>query len=213
MEISLSILTIDYTNVQQELNKYNGNLKYLHLDVMDGNFVPNISFGPAFIKSLRQKNESFIFDTHLMINNPANYIEKFADAGSDYITFHIEAVDNPLEVINQIKSYGCKAGISIKPNTSVDSIVPYLGELDMVLIMSVEPGFGGQKFMSSAIEKAKQLKELKEENDYNYLINIDGGINDTTLPLVSDYLDLAVSGSYVVNAANPLDNLLKLKNI
>lgn len=212
MEVSLSILTIDYNNVSKQLNLFKDNLKYLHLDVMDGNFVPNISFGPAFIKSLKS-NYDFIFDTHLMINNAQNYIKSFVDAGSDYITFHYEAVDNPLEVIDLIHSYNVKAGISIKPNTNPEVLKPYLPYLDLILVMSVEPGFGGQKFMDNSIAKVKNLKELKTKNGYKYLISIDGGINGNTLPLVSQYLDLAVSGSYVLNADNPLDNLNKLNKI
>lgn len=212
MEISLSILTIDYNDVEKNLSVFREDLKYLHLDVMDGNFVPNISFGPAFVKALR-KNNSFIFDTHLMINNPQNYIKQFVDSGSDYITFHIEAVADAKSVIDLIHSYNVKAGISIKPKTSVSEIKDLIPYLDMVLIMSVEPGFGGQSFMENSIDKAKELFEYKQSNGYKYLINIDGGIKDTTLPLVKDYIDLAVSGSYVVNADNPLANLLKLKNI
>lgn len=212
MEVSLSILTIDYNNVDNNLAKLRKHLKYLHLDVMDGNFVPNISFGPAFVKALR-KNNDFIFDTHLMINNPKDYIKQFVDAGSDYITFHIEAVDNPNEIIDLIHSYNVKAGICIKPKTDVSAIIDLLPNLDMVLVMSVEPGFGGQGFMDNSIPKVKELWQLKKSHNYNYLINIDGGINDITLPLVSEYIDLAVSGSYIVNASDPLANLLKLKNI
>lgn len=212
MEISLSILTIDYNRVKEQLNQFKDELRYLHLDVMDGNFVPNISFGPAFINSLK-KESNLIFDTHLMINNPENYIKKFVDAGSDYITFHLEATKDPINLINLIHSYGLKAGISIKPNTDVLLLEPFLPYLDLVLIMSVEPGFGGQRFMNEAILKVKYLYEEKSKNNYNYLISIDGGINDLTLPLVSDYINLAVSGSYIINASNPLENLLKLKNI
>jgi ribulose-phosphate 3-epimerase len=148
-----------------------------------------------------------------MIRHPKNYIKEFVDAGSQYITFHIEADCNAKEVIDLIHSYGIKAGISIKPKTPVKVIEELLPYLDMVLIMSVEPGFGGQKFMPNSIEKAKRLKELKEEFGYNYLINIDGGINDKTLPQVKDYLDLAVSGSFVCNAEDQMENLKKLQEM
>ena len=211
MEVSLSILTIDFLNTNQKLNELEG-LNYIHMDVMDGHFVPNISFGPAVIKAISKERKEII-DTHLMISNPIDYIEEFVKAGSHYITFHVEANSDVIDTINKIKSYGVKAGISIKPNTTVEEIKEYLPLVDMVLVMSVEPGFGGQKFMMQSIDKVKLLKELKEEYGYSYLINIDGGINDTTAPYIAPYVDLAVSGSYVVNNLNPNEALLKLKNI
>ena len=155
------------------------------MDIMDGEFVPNISFGPAVVKSLRPVTEK-PFDTHLMLLHPQNYIKQFAEAGSQYITFHVEADCDVLDTINLIKSYGVKPGISIKPGTPVSAIEKYLPYVDLVLIMSVEPGFGGQKFMPSSIEKAKLLKELREKNNYNYLISVDGGINDKTLPEIAE---------------------------
>ena len=212
MKVSLSSLTVDYANVEKSLAPLLNDLDYIHLDVMDGVFVPNISFGYSFIKSLR-KITNLPFDTHLMIQNPISYIKNFAEAGSQYITFHYEASSDVMETINLIKSYNVKAGISIKPNTTVEEIEHLLPYLDMVLIMSVEPGFGGQKFMPSSIDKVKRLSQLKNEKGYNYLINIDGGINGETAKLVSDYCDLVVSGSYVVNAEEPLENLNVLKNI
>ena len=208
MEISLSILTMDLNNINEGLKPFKNNLKYLHLDVMDGKFVPNSTFNHELIKII---NKDYIFDTHLMIEEPIKYIKDYAEAGSDYITFHVEAAEDSMACINLIKSLGVKAGISIKPNTPVSEIHKYLQYLDMVLVMSVEPGFGGQKFMESSINKVKELKELKEQHGYNYLINIDGGIKDVTLPLVKDYLDLAVSGSYIANAEDPLRNLNTLK--
>lgn len=210
MEISLSILTMDLNNINEGLKPFKNNLKYLHLDVMDGKFVPNSTFNHELIKAI---NKDYIFDTHLMIEEPIKYIKDYAEAGSDYITFHVEAAEDSMACINLIKSLGVKAGISIKPNTPVSEIHKYLPYLDMVLVMSVEPGFGGQKFMESSIAKVKELKELKEQHGYNYLINIDGGIKDVTLPLVKDYLDLAVSGSYIANAEDPLRNLNILKNM
>lgn len=210
MEVSLSILTMDLNNVNEGLKPFKGNLNYLHLDVMDGKFVPNSTFNHELIKKI---NKDYIFDTHLMIEEPIKYIKDYAEAGSDYITFHVEAAEDSMACINLIKSLGVKAGISIKPNTPVSEIVECLPYLDMVLVMSVEPGFGGQKFMESSINKVKELKELKEQHGYNYLINIDGGIKDVTLPLVKDYLDLAVSGSYIANAEDPLRNLNILKNM
>lgn len=212
MKVSLSILTVDYANVEKSLSNIINDIDYVHMDVMDGEFVPNISFGYAFVKALR-KLTTKEFDTHLMMMHPQNYIKQFADAGSQYITFHVEADCNVKETIELIKSYNVKAGISIKPNTRVEDILEYLPYVDMVLVMSVEPGFGGQSFMPNSIDKVKLLKELKDKNNYNYLINIDGGIKDTTAPYVSEYVDMAVVGSYICNADNPKENLLKIKNI
>ncbi len=212
MEISLSILNMDFNNLGEDLNRIKEEINYLHLDVMDGNFVPNISFGSSIINDIH-KSHNFILDTHLMINNPMKYIKSFVDAGSDYITFHYEAVDNIKEVINYIHSFNVKAGISIKPNTDVSVLNPYLAYIDLILIMSVEPGFGGQSFMPVSTEKVKYLKELKDENNYSYLISIDGGISDKTINYVSNYIDLAVVGSYITKACNPLENIKKIKNI
>ncbi len=213
MKVSLSILTVDYLRVKESLENYVDDVDYVHLDVMDGVFVPNISFGPAFIKSLRKIDENKIFDTHLMIEYPDRYIKEFSEAGSQYITFHVEASSDVLKTIELIKSYNVKAGISIKPKTTVEEIEKYLPYVDMVLVMSVEPGFGGQKFMDSAVDKVKRLSELKKANNYSYLINIDGGINDVTGLKIKDYVDLAVSGSYVVNNKDPKEAINKLHNL
>lgn len=212
MEISLSILTIDYNRIQEKLKPLEEELNYLHLDVMDGHFVPNLSFGPALIQSLRKESHLF-FDTHLMISDPEKYILKFIQAGSDCITFHLEAVEEPLKLIEFIHSQKVKAGLSIKPGTRVESLEPFLPYVDLVLIMSVEPGFGGQSFMEASIDKVKFLKEQKKKHNYSYWISMDGGINEQTLSKVAPYLDLAVSGSYIINAKEPLENLRKLKHI
>ncbi|MDE7162348.1 MAG: ribulose-phosphate 3-epimerase, partial [Anaeroplasmataceae bacterium] len=187
-------------------------IQYLHLDIMDGHFVPNISFGPSLVKSIHKENQ-FILDTHLMISDPMKYIPDFVNAGSDFITFHLEAVDDPKAVIDYIHKHNVKAGISIKPNTKVEALLPYLSFVDLVLIMSVEPGFGGQQFMENAIDKVSYLKKIKEQKGYSYLISIDGGITDETLPKVAFYLDLAVVGSYITGAVDPLKNIQKLKHI
>lgn len=198
MKISLSVLSVDYKNFKDSVSGVFENSDYIHLDIMDGEFVPNISFGPDVALSISEmKKDNVPFDTHLMLMHPQKYIEAFVNAKSDYITFHVEADCKPLDVINQIKSYGVKAGIAVNPETPIERVFEYLPYVDMVLVMSVHPGRGGQKFMDVAIDKVKKLKELKDKNNYNYLINIDGGINNETLPLVKDYLDLAVSGSYL----------------
>ncbi len=206
MKVSLSILTADFANMESSLHDALEITDYVHMDIMDGEFVPNISIGPAFVKAIRKITDK-PFDTHLMIMHPQNYIKQFIDAGSQYITFHVEADCDIKKTIDLIKSYGVKAGISIKPKTKVEDILEYLPLVDMVLVMSVEPGFGGQSFMMDSIEKVKALKELKEKNNYSYLINIDGGIKDSTAPYISPYVDLAVSGSYVCNAENPKERI------
>ena len=205
MKIALSILTLDFSDVKNKFIDLANKVDYIHMDIMDAEFVPNISFGYSVVGNLRKLTDK-PFDTHLMMMHPQNYIKQFATAGSQYITFHVEADCDPM-------ANNCNAGISIKPNTTVKEIEKYLPYLDMVLVMSVEPGFGGQKFMSSAIDKVKLLKELKEKNNYNYLINIDGGINGETAPYISDYVDLAVSGSYICNADNPDERIEILKKL
>jgi ribulose-phosphate 3-epimerase len=212
MKVSLSILTADFANMESYLHDALEITDYVHMDIMDGEFVPNISIGPAFVKAIRKITDK-PFDTHLMIMHPQNYIKQFVDAGSQYITFHVEADCDIKKTIDLIKSYGVKAGISIKPKTKVEDILEYLPLVDMVLVMSVEPDFGGQSVMMASIDKVKALKELKEKNSYSYLIDIDGGIKDSTAPLISPYVDLAVSGSYVCNAENPKERIDILHNL
>lgn len=208
MKLSLSILNCNLAKLEEELSPLYDKLDYLHMDVMDGNFVPNISFGPDLIKALRPYT-SVPFDTHLMINNPEKYIEVFVKAGSDYITFHYEATTNPQALIELIHSYNVKAGISIKPATKIEDIEALLPTLDLVLVMSVEPGFGGQKFMPEAIDKLKYLKEKQKNN--HYLISVDGGINAQTIGLVSKYTDLVVSGSYITKAQDKVSAIEIIK--
>lgn len=210
MKLSLSILNADLTNLKEELKKYDNYLDYYHLDVMDGNFVPNISFGPDYINNLR-KHTNVTFDTHLMINNPEFYVKKFIDAGSDIITFHLEATNDPSSLIDMIHSFNKKAGISIKPKTDVKLLEPLLNKLDLVLVMTVEPGFGGQSFMVDQVSKLEYLKEVKDKNNYSFLISVDGGINDKTINDVSKYTDLVVVGSYITKADNIIDNIKIIK--
>ena len=181
MKISLSILTVDFFNIEKALEELVLKTDYLHMDVMDGCFVPNLSFGPQVVSSLN-RHLCLPLDTHLMVTHPKSYVEAFAKAGSRYITFHVESEDDVLSTIDEIRRFGALPGIALKPKTEIQTILPYLPLVDMVLIMSVEPGFGGQSFQRSAVYKAKQLFELKKEKNYSYLINIDGGINDQTLP-------------------------------
>lgn len=213
MKVAVSILSADFTNAWKEVEEIDSKLDYYHMDIMDGVFVPNISFGPGVVADFRKKT-SVPFDTHLMISHPKQYIKKFADVGSNMISFHIESKDDPKEVIDLIHSYNVKAGIAIKPNTPVEEIYPVLRYIDYILVMSVEPGFGGQKFMESSLEKISTLNRIRQENSYSYLISVDGGIDNETAKLVMDAgIDFAVVGSYLLDKKNPSAKMEILKNI
>ncbi len=196
VELAPSILSCDFSRLQENLDDTKDTrLKMLHIDVMDGIFVPNISFGFKVIEDIRKRNDYF-FDTHLMIERPERYIERFVKAGSDRITFHIEATDNPREVIRIIKSFGIEAGITLKPATDSKKILPLLKDLDCVLVMSVEPGFGGQSFMEDSLDKVKLFREYIDKNKLNTKIEIDGGIKTTNVSRVIEAgCDEIVSGS------------------
>lgn len=203
MIVSPSILSCDFSDLKSSISQVSNEVEYLHIDVMDGIFVPNISFGAPIIKSIRPHFTN-VFDVHLMIYNPLKYIEDFAKAGADIITFHYESHSNVRSTIKKIKSYNIKAGLSIKPKTRVISIMDYLADVDLVLVMSVEPGFGGQKFKDSAIKKIRQLADLKEKHGYKYQIEVDGGINKETINLVREAgVEVVVAGSYVFKSDNP----------
>lgn len=196
MIIAPSILSADFSNLEKSLQRTK-ETKWLHVDVMDGHFVPNITIGPLVVKGLRKITDQ-VLDTHLMITDPLQYAAEFVKAGSDRITFHIEAVDNPKEVIKALRDLNTKVGISIKPKTDVDAIKELLPLIDQVLVMSVEPGFGGQKFMESALDKISELSSLKAEYNKDLLIVVDGGINQDTGRLCKESgADVLVAGSYV----------------
>ena len=195
-----SLLSADFYNLESQLNILKQNdIKYLHLDVMDGIFVPNISFGIPVIKKLKDKvKDDFIFDTHLMIERPERYIEKFKKCGADILTIHCEATKDYIDVLSVIKSFGIKAGITLNPSTKIETIKDSLKIADLVLVMSVNPGFGGQKFISDTLSKVSYLKRERESEGYKYLIEIDGGINLENAKLVLDHgVDILVSGSSV----------------
>ncbi|PAT01160.1 ribulose-phosphate 3-epimerase [Candidatus Izimaplasma bacterium ZiA1] len=210
MIVAPSILSADFGNLKDSIKRVE-ETKWLHVDVMDGHFVPNISIGPLVVKGLRQYTKQ-ILDTHLMISDPLKYAKEFVLAGSDRITFHIETVKDPIELINVLRDLNVEVGISIKPQTKVAEIVDLLPLIDQVLVMSVEPGFGGQKFMDSALDKIASLNELRKIHNPNLLIVVDGGINETTGKLCKDMgADVLVAGSYVFNSDEPKKRIASLK--
>ena len=197
MKLSPSILACDFSSLAIDIKKVSDKVEYLHIDVMDGVFVPNISFGAGVMSSIRPLFKN-IFDVHLMIIDPIKYVKVFSDSGADIITFHIESNSNPLKTVNLIHACGVKAGISIKPGTDVSAIEKYLALVDLVLVMSVEPGFGGQSFMTSSLSKIETLARLKRQNNYTYEIEVDGGINAETSVLVKEAgVEVIVAGSYI----------------
>ncbi|MFP3871836.1 MAG: ribulose-phosphate 3-epimerase [Candidatus Natronoplasma sp.] len=196
IKIAPSILSADFSCLERSIEEVS-DTEWLHLDVMDGHFVPNITFGPCVIKAVRRKSTQ-VFDTHLMISEPEKYVEEFVDAGSDIITFHVEAVDNVEEVIDKIKGHGVDVGISLKPDTPFEGVDEFLPSLDLILIMTVEPGFGGQSFIHDVVPKIKEAKEAVDEGGYDVDISVDGGISPETAPVaVENGANVLVSGSSV----------------
>ena len=199
--IAPSILSADFSCLGSEIAEVErAGAKLLHVDVMDGNFVPNLTIGPMVVESLRAKT-NLILDCHLMVNEPEKMIPWFAEAGADWITFHDEAAANAEMLIDQIHALGKKAGISIKPSSPIESMEPILSKLDLVLVMSVEPGFSGQKFMPSALQKVRWLARQKKEKNLSFLISIDGGINlNTIVDAKQAGAEIFVAGSAVFGA-------------
>lgn len=199
-ELVPSLLSANFYNLEKDLDILkNSAIKTIHLDVMDGMFVPNLSIGIPVIESINKfVGNQFVFDTHLMIEKPERYIEAFKKAGSDILTVHVEATSDLPSVISEVKNAGMKAGVSLNPETDIKVFDDILNIVDLVLVMSVHPGFGGQKFMPVAIDKVKHLYEMREMNNYNYIIEIDGGIDKSNLKTALDAgVDYVVAGSSV----------------
>ena len=201
IKIAPSVLSADFTCLKSQIELLEkAQVDWIHFDVMDGHFVPNLTFGPKILSDIN-KICDLPMDVHIMVDNPMSSYSWYKDA--DIITFHYEALLNDTErkdLIYKIKELGKKAGISIRPHTAVETLVPLLAELDLILIMSVEPGFGGQTFIMDSLVKIKRLVSLRKEGDFHYLIEVDGGINEKTASLVKDAgADILVAGSYIFN--------------
>ena len=222
--ISPSILSADFANLERDVKRIeDSGADWVHVDVMDGHFVPNITIGVPVVKSLK-KITNLPLDVHLMIENPDKYIEPFAKAGADILTFHYESLcyepsyyghseldseSSILQIINKIHSFGIKAGISIKPKTQAQVLLPFLDKVDMVLVMTVEPGFGGQEFMEDCAEKIKFIKENSKDD---LIIQVDGGINDKTAQICESYgANSLVAGSYIYKSSNISEAIKSLK--
>jgi len=196
--LSPSILSADFTRLGEELRQVEqAGAKYLHIDVMDGSFVPSISFGMPVIASIR-KASNLIFDVHLMIDEPIRYIEEFTKAGADMITIHLESCQDVQATIDKIHEQGIKAGITIKPKTPAESLIPYLDKVEMILLMSVEPGFGGQKYIEGSTEKIRRVRAMLEERNLDTDLEVDGGINLENVSVVLEAgANVIVAGSAI----------------
>jgi len=212
--IAPSVLSCDFANIQRDVEMINeSDADWFHVDIMDGVFVPNMSFGFPVIKAIN-KHAKKPLDVHLMIVNPDQYIQQFADSGADVLTVHYEACPHLHRTVQAIRAAGMKAGVALNPHTNVDLLENVINDIDMVLIMSVNPGFGGQKFIQNACNKVSQVKSLADKYGAEILIEVDGGVNlDTGKQLLDAGADVLVAGSFVFNSDNPSDTVTKLKSL
>lgn len=205
--VSPSLLSADFSELAVEMKKVTeAGADWLHLDVMDGNFVPNLTLGMPIIKALKP-HATIPLDVHLMIEKPERYIEQFIEAGAKYLTLHIESTSDMKAALEKIRSLDCKPGITLRPKTSIETLKPYLGLVDLVLVMTVEPGFGGQSFMEDQVEKIRTLKKWRDEIHGKYLIEVDGGVAEkTAIICIAAGADVLVAGSAVFKGPKSVEN-------
>ncbi|CAI2596442.1 Ribulose-phosphate 3-epimerase [Apilactobacillus kunkeei] len=212
IKVAPSILSADYLNLQRDIEKVEKDAELLHIDVMDGSFVPAISYGPNWVPQIR-KISNLVLDVHLMVVNPERFVDEFADKGADIIGVHVEATPHIHRALQMIKNKGVKAEVVINPGTPVEAIKPVLYMVDQVLVMTVNPGFGGQKFLDETVKKIKQLDDIKKAEGYDFDIEIDGGVNNKTVQAAAKAgATVAVAGSYVFGAENPAERIQAIKD-